>query len=179
MGLWGNTDVDESRPKWTLDNPTYRANVYATEAGWVYRHEKYGYEELLVCVRGLSTDLSWANIVQFEIIGAPSVAAGSVTVDVVFNETVTVVEGDGITLTVNDGTQDIVLEVDIANSSANNLRFTKTAGFTLVEARTLTVPKSGQNVVLDNGASVKDPQALDVSLNASAMATAVTATVIA
>jgi len=177
MGLWGNTDVDESRPKWTLDNLAYRANIYATEAGWVYRHAD-GYEEVLACVRGLSTDLSWANIVQFEIIGDVSVTAETVTVDVVFNETVTVVEGDGITLTVNDGTQDIVLEVDIDNSSANNLRFTKT-GLTLVADRILTVPKSGQHVVLDNGASIKDPQALTVSLNCSAMATAVTATVIA
>ena len=46
MGLWGNRDADEALPKWTLSNPTYRNDIYATTAGWVYRHAD-GYEEVL------------------------------------------------------------------------------------------------------------------------------------
>ena len=58
MPLWGNSDSNESKPKWLVKGSKVidPARVFATEKGWVYRWNKGNgryFDELLVAIRGL------------------------------------------------------------------------------------------------------------------------------
>lgn len=102
MPLWGNSDNNESKPKWLVKGSKVidPARVFATDKGWVYRWNKGNgryFDELLVAIRGLGgtgsadklgnptvTEVKWVTT-------SVTVGTGkSLTVQVGYNEAVTV-----------------------------------------------------------------------------------------
>jgi hypothetical protein len=102
MPLWGNSDSNESKPKWLQAGSKVidPARVFATNRGWVYRWDKGNgryFDELLVAIRGLggtgsSDKLTNPTVTEVKWI-TTSVTVGtgkSLTVQVGYNEAVTV-----------------------------------------------------------------------------------------
>jgi len=88
MALWGTTDADEAKPKWLTAQQ--KTNVFATVSGWTQLNGK-GLEEVICAIGGLSGALGAADVTEVRFVQT-AYAAGSrtITVDVYFNEKVTV-----------------------------------------------------------------------------------------
>ena len=126
MALWGVTDADESLPTWTLGNQKLRNDIYATQAGWVHRHAD-GYEEVLECVRGLAVDLDNPNIIGFEFVTDEiSAATNVITVDIAWNEAVSVTAGSPTVVVTRTGSasDSHTLVYTATGSTDNSKRFT-------------------------------------------------------
>lgn len=102
MPLWGNSDSNESKPKWLKagNKVIDPARVFATNKGWVYRWDKGNgryFDELIVAIRGLGGTGSSDKLVNPTVTEVKwvttSVTVGSgksLTVQVGYNEGVTV-----------------------------------------------------------------------------------------
>lgn len=166
MALWGNTDADESKPKWlTAESKVNNIdNCFADERGWVYRHYKNAekteyWDEVLATVSGLATDIGGADIVAFEFI-TTSVSAASpdeFSVRVRFNEKVNVVTTGGTpTLTITNTSSGTGTDFDLDYASGSGgfeLVFTGTWTTEFEETDVLSI---GENAITLNSGTITD-----------------------
>ena len=166
MGLWGNTDADQSLLKWTIGNQKLRNDIYATQAGWVHRHAD-GYEEVLACVRGLAVSIDNPNIIGFEFVtDAISAATNVITVDIAWNEAVSVTTGLPTVVVTRTGSANSshTLVYTATGSTDNSKRFTL-GSTALVTGDILTL---GTGNVLLAGGEIKDTVTLTNVASATA-----------
>lgn len=161
MALWGTSTSDEAKPKYLTAEE--KKNTFADDRGWVYRHAN-GNEEVLVAVGKLAgtsttTGLGAATISSVKFITS-ALADGDtvITVDVVYNEGVTVDVSGGVPTIVvtNDDTSgagngNYTLAYTATGSTKNRKRFTAT-GLTISATDVLSI--GAQNVALNSGTMV-------------------------
>ena len=169
MGLWGASTSDESKPK----NLTAaeKKNVYATTSGWVRQagtadngnDNTSATPEVLVAIGDLTTALGNATIdaVNFAVGQTVSGAGGSsLTVEVHYNEQVTVATASPMVVVSNDqtgsgGSASLTLTMDGALPfTGDTLSFSTTVSNAAVNA-TDVLSIAAQNVNL-NGGTIKD-----------------------
>ena len=111
MPLWGNSDADESKPKWlTADE---KKEVFANTSGWVVEagsamtgnNNTSAQPEILVAIGNLTTNIGAADVTEVEWITtlADRSAGYTLSVRVRWNEAVTVTGNP--TLAVTNGNQ--------------------------------------------------------------------------
>ena len=114
MPLWGNTDADESKPKWLTT--AEKKEVYANASGWVVEagsvmtgnDNTSADPEILVAIGGLTTNIGAADITEIEWISTAwdVSAGGTLSVRARFNEAVDVNTSGGTPyLAVTNGNQ--------------------------------------------------------------------------
>jgi len=111
MPLWGNTDADESKPKWLTT--AQKKEVYANAEGWVVEagstmtgnDNTNADPEILVAIGGLATNIGAADVTEVEWITTTADKSDGFTlsVRVRYNEAVTVTGSP--TLAVTNGNQ--------------------------------------------------------------------------
>ena len=111
MPLWGNTDADESKPKWLTT--AQKKEVYANAEGWVVEagstmtgnDNTSADPEILVAIGGLATNIGAADVTEVEWIttAADKSDGFTLSVRVRYNEAVTVTGSP--TLAVTNGNQ--------------------------------------------------------------------------
>jgi len=111
MPLWGNSDADESKPKWLTD--AEKKEVYANTSGWVVEagstmtgnDNTSAAPEILVAIGNLTTNIGAADVTEVEWIttAADKSAGFTLSVRVRYNEAVTVTGSP--TLAVTNGNQ--------------------------------------------------------------------------
>ena len=107
MPLWGNTDADESKPKWLTT--AQKKEVYANAEGWVVEagsvmtgnDNTNADPEILVAIGGLATNIGAADVTEVEWITttADKSAGFTLSVRVRYNEAVTVTGSPTIAVT--------------------------------------------------------------------------------
>ena len=107
MPLWGNTDADESKPKWLTT--AEKKEVYANAEGWVVEagstmtgnDNTSADPEILVAIGGLATNIGAADVTEVEWITttADKSAGFTLSVRVRYNEAVTVTGSPTIAVT--------------------------------------------------------------------------------
>ena len=169
MGLWGADTNDESKPK----NLTaaQKKEVFANASGWVQQagtkasgnDNASATPEVLVAIGDLATSLGQATIdaVNFSVGQTVSGAGGSVlTVEVNFNEQVTVSTVSPLMVVANDqtgsgGSASITLTMDGSLPLTNDtLTFSTTVGNAAVNAT--DVLSIGAQTINKNGGGVVD-----------------------
>ena len=169
MGLWGADTNDESKPK----NLTaaQKKEVFANASGWVQQagtkasgnDNASATPEVLVAIGDLATSLGQATIdaVNFSVGQTVSGAGGSVlTVEVNFNEQVTVSTASPLMVVANDqtgsgGSASITLTLDGSLPLTNDtLTFSTTVGNAAVNAT--DVLSIGAQTINKNGGGVVD-----------------------
>ncbi len=146
QSLWGIKSGNEVKPNWLT--PAQKENTFATNSGWVLRHNS-GIEETLVAIANLKTKLGAANVTEVRF-GTGSWTAGTTrTVRVVFNEKVTVT-----------GSPTVVVTGSV--SGAVTATYSSTAGQGNILVFSFTVPAAGQtlsvgtqSIVLNGGTIVE------------------------
>ena len=139
MPLWGVNTTDESRPKWMT--PTELRDVTAQKEGWVQYNNNTQKREVLVAVGGLEDALGDPSIADIRVIqndqaviGRATVPAGTLLIDVVFNEPITVTNRGNLRLRLrktrgSGGATDQELPaLSSYNTHENVIRFSRTAG---------------------------------------------------
>ena len=146
QGLWGIKSGNEVKPNWLT--PAQKENTFATNGGWVLRHNS-GIEEPLVAIANLKTKLGAANVTEVRFGVGPWTAGTTKTIRVVFNEKVTVT-----------GAPTIVVTGSVAG--AVTATYTSTAGQGNILVFSFTVPAAGQtlsvgtqSIVLNGGTIVE------------------------
>lgn len=173
--LWGvKAGQSEMKPNWLTD--AQKENTFATNAGWVLRHNS-GIEETLVAVANLKTKLGAASITEVKF-GTGTYTAGSTkTVRVTYNEKVTV-------------TGSPTLVVTGATAGAITATYSSTAGQGNVLVFSFTVPASpdtlsivAQSIALAGGTVVETAVTptvnADLAISAAIALAAGTKTVVA
>ena len=168
MGLWGADTNDESKPK----NLTaaQKKEVYANSSGWVQQagtaasgnDNANATPEVLVAIGDLATQLGQATIdaVNFATGQTISGAGGStITVEVHFNEQVTIAGGSPLMYVSNDqagsgGASSITLTMDGGAGTRDTLSFSGTASNANVNANDV-ISIAAQSISL-NGATIVD-----------------------
>ena len=107
MPLWGNSDSDESKPKWLTDEQ--KKDVFANLSGWVVEggstmtgnDNTDAAPEILCCVGGLADSIGAADVTEVEWIttAADKSAGFTLSVRVRYNEAVTVTGSPTIAVT--------------------------------------------------------------------------------
>ena len=107
MPLWGNTDADESKPKWLTT--AQKKEVYANAEGWVVEagsvmtgnDNTNADPEILVAIGGLATNIGAADVTEVEWLTttADKSAGFTLSVRVRYNEAVTVTGSPTIAVT--------------------------------------------------------------------------------
>ena len=114
MALWGNSDSDESKPKWLTT--AQKKEVFANTSGWVVEggsamtgnDNTNAAPEILVAIGNLTTGIGAADVTEVEWITttADKSAGFTLSVRVRYNEAVTVDTSGGTpTLAVTNGNQ--------------------------------------------------------------------------
>ena len=169
MGLWGASTSDESKPKNLTTEE--KKSVFANASGWVRQagtadngnDNTSATPEVLVAIGDLSTSLGNATIdaVNFAVGQTVSGAGGStITVEVHYNEQVTVATASPLMVVSNDqtgsgGSASITLTMDGSLPfTGDTLSFSATASNAAVNA-TDVLSIGAQNVNL-NGGTIKD-----------------------
>ena len=169
MGLWGASTSDESKPKNLTTEE--KKSVFANASGWVRQagtadngnDNTSATPEVLVAIGDLSTSLGNATIdaVNFAVGQTVSGAGGStITVEVHYNEQVTVATASPLMVVSNDqtgsgGSASITLTMDgTLPFTGDTLSFSATASNAAVNA-TDVLSIDAQNVNL-NGGTIKD-----------------------
>ena len=162
MALWGTSDSDESKPK-NLTTAE-KKECYATASGWVREAgsklsgngNTNADPEILVAISGLAVSLGAADITDIEFVTTTfSKAAGvTLTVDVIFNEEVTVTGTPQLTV-VNDQRANHTLAY-ASGSGSNELRFQLAIGANNAATNAGDVLSIGANAMALNGGTVKD-----------------------
>lgn len=173
--LWGvKAGQSEMKPNWLTD--AQKENTFATNAGWVLRHNS-GIEETLVAVADLKTKLGAASITEVKFGTGSYVAGATKTVRVTYNEKVTV-------------TGSPTLVVTGATAGAITATYSSTTGQGNVLIFSFTVPASpdtlsiaAQSITLAGGTVVETAVTptvnADVAISAAIALAAGTKTVVA
>lgn len=167
MPLWGGSSADESKPKWlTIDQ---KANTFATNSGWVYRHPS-GDEEVIACGKNFATIFVEPTITKVRLRNRSTAASPFVFV-VSYNEEVSVNTASGLPYFEIEGDDDSLAAnafftslYPASLSASQSLIFTYTpAANTSVNANIAISSVS----ILANGASIVDAINTSVSANLS------------
>ena len=183
MPLWGNTDADESKPKWLTT--AEKKEVYANASGWVVEagstmtgnDNTNAAPEILVAIGNLSTGIGAADVTEVEWITttADKSEGFTLSVRVRYNEPVTVTGSP--TLAVTNGNQGSGSGrgphtlVYASGTGTNELTFSlaiAAANAATNEDDQLTI--GAQNILKPGGATIKD-----ASVTASDSAVAISA----
>ena len=169
MPLWGNSDADESKPKWLTDDQ--KKEVFANTSGWVVEagstmtgnDNTSAAPEILVAIGNLTTNIGAADVTEVEWITTAAVKDEGFTlsVRVRYNEAVAVTGSPTLAVTNGNqgsgsgrgphtlvyasgtGTNELVFSLAIAaNNNATNAN------------DVLTV--AAQNIAKPGGATMKD-----------------------
>lgn len=169
MPLWGNSDSDESKPKWLTDDQ--KKEVFANTSGWVVEagstmtgnDNTSAAPEILVAIGNLTTNIGAADVTEVEWIttAADRSAGYTLSVRVRYNEAVTVTGSPTLAVTNGNqgsgsgrgphtlvyasgtGTNELVFSLAIAaNNAATNANDVLTIG--------------AQNIAKPGGATMKD-----------------------
>ena len=169
MPLWGNTDADESKPKWLTT--AQKKEVYANAEGWVVEagstmtgnDNTSADPEILVAIGGLATNIGAADVTDVEWITttADKSAGFTLSVRVRYNEAVTVTGSP--TLAVTNGNQGSGSGrgphtlVYASGSGSNELVFSLAiaAGNAATNANDV-LSVGAQNIAKPGGATMKD-----------------------
>ena len=169
MPLWGNSDADESKPKWLTDEQ--KKDVFANLSGWVVEggstmtgnDNTDAAPEILCCVGGLADSIGAADITNVEWIttAADKSDGFTLSVRVIYNEEVTVTGSP--TLAVTNGNQG-----SGSGRGPHTLTYASGSGtnrlvFSLAIAAANAATNAGdilsigaQNVAKPGGATIKD-----------------------
>jgi len=176
MSSWGANTSDESKPKWLTAED--KEKTFADNRGWVYTHAN-GLEEVIVAIGELAgaDKLAAATISSVKFVtDALTADDTTITVDVTWNEAVTVTGSPQITVAngdeSGDANGDYTLTYTGTGSTKNKKRFTAT-GLTLSATDVLTFGGAGSANVALNSGSLKDTA--DGTTDAQLVTTAVTA----
>ena len=169
MPLWGNTDADESKPKWLTT--AEKKEVYANAEGWVVEagsvmtgnDNTSADPEILVAIGGLATNIGAADVTDVEWITttADKSEGFTLSVRVRYNEAVTVTGSP--TLAVTNGNQGSGSGrgphtlVYASGTGSNELVFSlaiAAANAATAEDDVLTI--GAQNILKPGGATIKD-----------------------
>ena len=169
MPLWGNTDADESKPKWLTT--AQKKEVYANAEGWVVEagsvmtgnDNTNADPEILVAIGGLATNIGAADVTEVEWITttADKSAGFTLSVRVRYNEAVTVTGSP--TIAVTNGNQGSGSGrgphtlVYASGTGSNELVFSlaiAAANAATAEDDVLTI--GAQNILKPGGATIKD-----------------------
>ena len=169
MPLWGNTDADESKPKWLTTAQI--KEVYANAEGWVVEagsvmtgnDNTNADPEILVAIGGLATNIGAADVTEVEWITttADKSAGFTLSVRVRYNEAVTVTGSP--TIAVTNGNQGSGSGrgphtlVYASGTGSNELVFSlaiAAANAATNEDDVLTI--GAQNILKPGGATIKD-----------------------
>ena len=158
MSSWGANDTAEAKPKFLTT--AQKADTFADPRGWVFRNPNTGLEEVLVAIGNLSAKLNVPEVTAVEFITTElNDGSETITVEVQFNEEVTVTGSPQVTISngdeSGDGDGDYTLTYTGTGTTANSLRFTA-ASQTVSEDDVLTFGGSG-NIALNSG-TIKDQQ---------------------
>ena len=192
MALWGNSDADEAKPKHLTT--AQKKEVYATAGGWVVEAgstqsgngNTSADPEILVAIRGLSTNIGAADVGEVEWIttAADKSDGFTLSVRVRYNEAVTVTGNPTIAVTNgNEGSgsgRGPHTLVYASGTGTNELVFSLAiaAGNAATNANdVLTV--AAQNILKPGGATIKDTTgtASDSAVAVSAAAVASTGSI--
>lgn len=171
--LWGIKSGNEDKPIWL--NDAQKENTFATNAGWVLRHNS-GIEETLVAVANLKSKLGAASVTEVRFGTGPWTAGTTKTVRVTFNEKVTVT-----------GTPRVTVTGSVAGAILANYTSTSAQGNVLVFS--FTVPAADQTLSIGtqtialNGGTVTETGVTptvnaDLTVTAAAIAGAGTKTTV-
>ena len=169
MPLWGNTDADESKPKWLTT--AQKKEVYANAEGWVVEagstmtgnDNTSADPEILVAIGGLATNIGAADVTEVEWIttAADKSAGFTLSVRVRYNEAVTVTGSP--TLAVTNGNQGSGSGrgphtlVYASGSGSNELVFSLAiAGGNAATKANDVLTIGAQNIAKPGGATMKD-----------------------
>ncbi len=169
MPLWGNTDADESKPKWLTT--AQKKEVYANAEGWVVEagstmtgnDNTSADPEILVAIGGLATNIGAADVTDVEWITttADKSAGFTLSVRVRYNEAVTVTGSP--TLAVTNGNQGTGSGrgphtlVYASGSGSNELVFSLAIAAANAATNADDVLTIGaQNIAKPGGATIKD-----------------------
>ena len=166
MPLWGNSDSDESKPKWLTDEQ--KKDVFANLSGWVVEGGSTmtgngnvdAQPEVLCCVPMLATGLGAADITQIEFITTAfdKSDGGNIDVRVRFNEAVTVDTSGGTpTLTITNDTPSRNLTATyLSGTGKNELVFRKTIAAANAATNAGDVLTIGANAIALASGTIKD-----------------------
>jgi hypothetical protein len=139
--LWGIKSGNEDKPIWLTD--AQKENTFATNAGWVLRHNS-GIEETLVSIANLKTRLGAASITSVKFGTGTYTEATSKTVRVTYNEKVTVTGSPTLVVTGDGGP--VTATYTSTTGQGNVLVFTFT-----VPADPSTLSIGAQSILLAGG----------------------------
>ena len=169
MPLWGNSDSDESKPKWLTDEQ--KKDVFANLSGWVVEggstmtgnDNTDAAPEILCCVGGLADSIGAADVTNVEWIttAADKSDGFTLSVRVIYNEEVTVTGSP--TLAVTNGNQGSGSGrgphtlVNASGTGTNKLVFSLAiaAGNAATNADDV-LSIGAQNILKPGGATIKD-----------------------
>ena len=169
MPLWGNTDADESKPKWLTT--AEKKEVYANAEGWVVEagsvmtgnDNTSADPEILVAIGGLATNIGAADVTDVEWITttADKSAGFTLSVRVRYNEAVTVTGAPTIAVTNgNQGTgtgRGPHTLVYASGTGSNELVFSLAIAAANAATNADDVLTIGaQNILKPGGATIKD-----------------------
>lgn len=160
MSSWGANDSAEAKPKFLTD--AQKADTFADPRGWVFRNPLTGLEEVIVAIGNLSAKLNVPEVTSVEFITTElNDGTETITVEVQFNEEVTVTGSPQVTI-VNgdesgDGDGNYTLTYTGTGTTANSLRFTA-ASQTVSTGDVLTFGGSVHHPIALNSGTIVDQQ---------------------
>ena len=167
MASWGNSDADESKPKWLTD--AQKKEVYANNSGWVVEAgstmtgngNTSAAPEVLCCVGDLAVALGAADITQIEWITTAfdKSDGGSLSLRVRFNEAVDINTSGGtpFLLITNQTSSSRNVQAPYASGTGSNeIVFTKTIAAANAATNASDVLKVAADAIALNSGTIKD-----------------------
>ena len=167
MASWGNSDADESKPKWLTD--AQKKEVYANNSGWVVEAgstmtgngNTSAAPEVLCCVGDLAVALGAADITQIEWITTAfdKSEGGTLSLRVRFNEAVDIDTSGGVPflLITNQTSSSRNVQAPYASGTGSNeIVFTKTIAANNAATNANDVLKVVANAIALNSGTIKD-----------------------
>ena len=167
MASWGNSDADESKPKWRTD--AQKKEVYANNSGWVVEAgstmtgngNTSAAPEVLCCVGDLAVALGAADITQIEWITTAfdKSEGGTLSLRVRFNEAVDIDTSGGVPflLITNQTSSSRNVQAPYASGTGSNeIVFTKTIAAANAATNASDVLKVAADAIDLNSGTIKD-----------------------
>ena len=167
MASWGNSDADESKPKWLTD--AQKKEVYANNSGWVVEAgstmtgngNTSAAPEVLCCVGDLAVALGAADITQIEWITTAfdKSEGGTLSLRVRFNEAVDIDTSGGtpFLLITNQTSSSRNVQAPYASGTGSNeIVFTKTIAAANAATNANDVLKVAADAIDLNSGTIKD-----------------------
>ena len=167
MASWGNSDADESKPKWLTD--AQKKEVYANNSGWVVEAgstmtgngNTSAAPEVLCCVGDLAVALGAADITQIEWITTAfdKSEGGTLSLRVRFNEAVDIDTSGGVPylLITNQTSSSRNVQAPYASGTGTNeIVFTATIAAGNAATNASDVLKVAADAIALNSGTIKD-----------------------